>query len=323
MDYVLGIDGGGTNTLCVIADKKGNLLSKGMSGPSNCLVVGKKQARLSIVSAVEGAKRNCSVKISRFKVACLGMAGVFRPATRAMIEKIIKELDIADKVVLDTDAAIALAGAVADFGVVVVAGTGSIAFGLNRNGEIKRASGWGYLLGDEGSAYDIGLKAIRASLRAYDGRGDKTLLVSKLVKRLNLAAMDKLIERVYINHMEPHEIAALAPVVVEAAKEGDHVARNILMETGKELGLAVHAVIKGLHMENESFDVALTGGVFDAGDLILKSFEEVTMKIAPKCRIIPAKYEPVIGAVLIALREIGVEIDDDVFESIEATLANI
>ena len=324
MDYVLGIDGGGTNTLCVIADKEGNLLGKGTGGPSNHLVVGKEGAKRSIVSAVEAAKKNCGIQVSRFKVACLGMAGGFRPTGRAVITKMMRELGIADKVIVDSDAAIALVGATANnYGVVVIAGTGAMAFGVNRKGEMKRASGWGYILGDEGSGYNIGLKAMIASVRAYDGRGDKTVLVSKLASRLKLATMDELIERMYVDRMERHEIAALVPVVVEAAKEGDKVARNILREAGKELGLAATAVIKGLHMENESFDVAPVGGVFKAGELILNSFEEVVMKTAPKCRIVSPRFEPVVGAVLMALREIGVEIDDKLVRSIKATLTNI
>lgn len=323
MDYVIGIDGGGTNTIAIIADNEGNLLSKGISGPSNYLVVGKKRVKLSIENAVKAAKKNCNVKISRFKVACLGMAGVFRPGGQVIIKKIMKELDIADEIVVETDAGIALAGALSTYGVVVITGTGSIAFGRNRYGEIKRASGWGYILGDEGSGYDVGLKTMRASLRAYDGRGAETLLVPKLAKQLNLATMDELIERVYVSRMERHEVAALVPLVVEAAKEGDHVARNILREAGKELGLAAAAVITGLHMENDSFDVALVGGVFRAGELILSSFKEVIMKTAPKFRLVPPKFEPVIGAVLVALRKIGVEIDDNVSKSIDATLTNI
>lgn len=324
MDYVLGIDGGGTKTLCLIADTEGNLLGKGTGKPSNHFFVGKEEAKQAIVNAVEAAKKNCGIQISRFKVACLGMSGGFRPTGRAMITKMMKELDIADKVLVNSDAAIALAGATADnYGVVVIAGTGAMAFGVNRKGEMKRASGWGYILGDEGSGYNIGLKAMIASIRAYDGRGEKTMLASKLASRLKLATIDYLVERVYIDHMERHEIAALVPVVVETAKEGDKVARNILSEAGKELGLAATAVIKGLRMEKESFDVAPVGGVFKAGALILNSFEEVVMKTAPKCRIVSPRFEPVVGAVLMALREIGVEIDDKLVKSIKATLTNI
>lgn len=324
MDYVLGIDGGGTNTVCIIADDRGNLLSKGVGGPSNYLVVGEGGAKQAVASAVKAALDKCSVNVSGFRVACLGMAGAGRPASCAVIERMMGELGIANRVLVESDAAIALAGATAcSHGIVVIAGTGSMAFGMNRYGERRRAGGWGHILGDEGSGYDIGRKAMMAILRAHDGRGHKTMLLPKLTKHLKIATMDELIERAYVIGMERHEIAALAPLVVEATKEGDEVAKGILKEAGRELGLSAVAVIKGLRMENDEFDLAFIGGVFKAGELILDSFKESVRKIAPKCKVTPPRFEPAIGAVLLALKEINVKINEALLKSVKSTLINL
>jgi len=324
MDYVLGVDGGGTNTMCIIADREGNILSRGVAGPSNYLVVGERGTKQAIESAVKAAITKCGVQISRFRVACLGMAGAGRPIGCAVIKRIMDELNIADKVLVESDAAIALAGATAcGYGVVVIAGTGAIAFGINRKGEERRAGGWGHILGDEGGGYDIGRKAMMAAIRAYDGRGKETTLVSRLINHFKLTTMDKLVERVYVDGMKRNEIAALVPLVAEAAREGDEVARGILEEAGKELGLAATAVIKGLHMENDEFDVAFVGGVFNAGEAILNPFKQTVKMAAPKSRVIPPRFEPAIGAVLKALRAINVKIDDALLESIKVTLTNL
>lgn len=324
MNYVLGIDGGGTKTISAIADIEGHLLSFGRSGPSNPLAVGEISAKKSIMEAIDDAINRSGVNISRFKVACLGIAGAGNISGKSIMERITKELDIADKVIIENDATIALVGATAcSYGVIVIAGTGSVAFGINEYGERWRAGGWGYIVGDEGSGYDIGRKAIMDALRSYDGRGPKTLLLYEITKHFNLSSIDEIIERIYVAGMERHEIAALAPLVAKAAGEGDKVAKRILNEAGRELGLAAKAVIKKLRMENDEFDLAVTGGVFKAGEMVLNPFKKIIKKVAPKCRIICPKFEPVIGAILLALKEINVKIDSKVLKNIELTLPKI
>ncbi|MEM2507296.1 MAG: BadF/BadG/BcrA/BcrD ATPase family protein [Candidatus Bathyarchaeia archaeon] len=320
MDYVLGIDGGGTKTVCAIADSEGHLLSAGKSGPSNPLTVGELIAKKSIMKAINDAVNKSGINILRFKIACLGIAGAGNILGKTIAERIMEELNIADKIIVESDAAIALAGATAgNYGVIVIAGTGSIAFGINERGERWRAGGWGYIVGDEGSGYDIGRKAITAALRAYDGRGPKTALLYEITNHFNIISINEIIEHIYAANIGQSEIAALTPLVVKAAERGDKVAKRILDEAGKELGLAAKTVIRKLRLENEEFDLAIIGGVFKAGDLILNPFKKVVEKVAPKCRIICPKFEPVIGAIFLALKEIGVKIDTKVLNNIKST----
>ncbi len=159
----MGIDGGATKTICLLSDE--GVLSAGLSGPSNYITIGVEGARRAIEEAVTRALKGCQ-GIQRVDVAYLGMAGAEGPRGKRIFNDIMQGLGIAGRVFVDTDAAIAVAGATAcKPGVVVISGTGSIAYGVNRFGERRRAGGWGYLLGDEGSGFDIGRRGLASALR--------------------------------------------------------------------------------------------------------------------------------------------------------------
>lgn len=318
MRYVLGVDGGGTTTKCLIADEKGNLLGQGIGGPSNYQVLGVEKVIHAVDTSIKEAIRIAGVKKAKFEVICLGLAGVGRAVDLEVVGKALKRLNLAQKIMLHHDAFIALAGAtICQPGVVIIAGTGATAFGINREGQRARANGWGSVLGDEGSGHDIGHKILRAVARAHDGRGEATLLTSKLIQYFKLESLLDIVQKVYRNKLSRREIAALAPLVVEAAKEGDRVAARILKQAGEELGTSVVAVIKNLKMEKEKFEIAMTGGVFKAKELILQGFKERVKRVAPKARFIKPRFEPAIGAIFLGLQEIGVEIDEEILKRVD------
>ena len=324
MDYVLGVDGGGTKTACVISDTGGRLLGAGIGGSSNYLTVGEEEAKRSIQVAVERAIEKSGVRIPKFRVAYLGMAGAGRPSGVNVIRRMVESLGLAEEVVIDTDAAIALAGATAcNPGVVVISGTGSIAFGINKDGEKGRAGGWGYLLGDEGSGYDIGRKGLAAALRAYDGRGEETVLLRRLMDRLKVSNVDDLVDHVYLGGVKAGEVSSLTPLIVEAAREGDLVSRRILGDAVEELSSAAIALIRKLNMAGEGFGLALMGGLFNVRDLIADPVQKKIKKFAPHCKTITPRFKPAVGAALMALREIGIEIDKPLLEAVQATVKNI
>jgi N-acetylglucosamine kinase-like BadF-type ATPase len=305
MPYILGIDGGGTKTTAIISDHQGNILGKGVAGGSNYQTVGMDNAMLALEKAVDNAITDVGLLIQRFKAVCIGLAGAGRETDRALLMPEIINLIPADKIILEHDAAIALAGATAcQPGIVVIAGTGSMAFGMNQLGEKKRAGGWGNILGDEGSAYYISRRALAAVCKAYDGRGPNTLLVDRLIEHLKLNTFTDIVKKIYNEIFSPQTIAAMAPLVTETAKSGDPVSIGILEDAAQELALMAKAVIKGLNMENEEFLVAVSGSVFNAGDIILSPFTESIKAKAPKSEIIKPKFEPAMGAILLALREI-------------------
>jgi N-acetylglucosamine kinase-like BadF-type ATPase len=308
MVYVLGIDGGGTKTIALSADFQGNVLGRGISGASNYQTVGLDRA----IAALKEASAEAAMAVAgidRFEVACLGLAGVGREADRDILLPAIGRLGLADRIILEHDAAIALAGATAcQPGVVVLAGTGAMAFGMNNKGETRRAGGWGNILADEGSAYYMGRRSLAAACRAYDGRGPKTALVNKLMEHFGLDNFTDIVREIYKEEASPQKIASLAPLVSQLAEAGDRVAAEILRDAAEELALAARAVIKGLNMEDEEFQVAASGSVFMAGELLLTPFAESVKSTAPYAEVIPPRFEPAMGAVFLALQAAGADL---------------
>lgn len=307
--------------MCIIADRSGHVLGVGTNGPSNYFTAGEGRMKRSITSAVKIAVEKASMDVPKFETVCVGIAGAGIAIAHRSIDRFIKESIIAKKFIIESDAVIALWGAITrEHGVVVNSGTGSFAFGVNKRGERRRVNGWGYLAGDEGSGYDIGRKGMVATFRAYDGRGEETILVDKLMKHFRVSSLDKIMERIYLKPIERHEVAALASLVIEAAKKGDKVAINLLRKSGRELGSATNAVIKGLRMEDEKFEIAPTGGVFKfAGKFVLDPFKWTVKKVAPIAKIISPRFPPVVGAVLLALKESGVQIDEKLLSELKAS----
>ena len=321
IECIIGIDGGGTKTEAVIADLDGNILGIGRAGASNYHVLGLERAITSIVEAIEHARENSGLNIQKFQVVCLGLAGAGRPDDRSILLDAIRNLGIFDKVIIKHDAEIALAGAtVLQPGIIVIAGTGAMAYGISPSGEEKRSGGWGNILGDEGSAYYIGRKALNAICKAYDGRGNQTILLDAIIEFWKLKDFDSIVKKVYGMANPVQDIASIAPLVSKSAEIGDQVAIEILKDSAKELALCAISVIRGLKMENNKFPVAISGSVFNAGEIILKPFKECVISVSKFADIIRPMFSPVIGAVLLALREAGICIDNEILCNISKRL---
>jgi N-acetylglucosamine kinase len=314
--YVLGVDGGGSGTRCVISDLSGKILARGRGGPSNPLTAGAEPAAKGILDAVKDASMRCGVKA--FEVSIMGIAGTERPSGIEALEGRLTGFDFG-RLRIVSDAKVALAGATGlRPGVVVISGTGSIAYGLNEDIETARAGGWGWRLGDEGSGYDIGHKALIASLRDFDGRGPPTSLSKKVKATLGLVDLGELVDRVYNGDMGSREVAALVHLVREAAGEGDEVAVGIMGEAGEELGIAASAVIRKLGLGGR-FPVALNYGIVNCGGALRASLERNVRRVSPECEFIELRFPPQVGAALLALQELGVEVDEGLLGRVEAS----
>jgi N-acetylglucosamine kinase len=314
--HVLGVDGGGSRTRCVIASLSGNILARGSGGPSNPLTTGFDGAADAIQAAVEEASRRCG--INSFIASVMGLAGTERASTIETLVARLTPLDLGELTIIG-DAQVALAGATGcSPGVVVISGTGSIAYGENGRGETARAGGWGWRLGDEGSGYDIGHRALIAALRDRDGRGPSTLLTESIQGALGLGNLDDLVDLTYRGNMGSEEVAALAGLVGEAAGEGDNVALRILEGAGVELGVSASAVIGRLGLTG-GFTLGLVGGVFKLGSLIRDSLERSVRRTAPGCVISRPRFPPEVGAALLALREVGIEFDNGFLDTMDAS----
>ncbi|MGQ9698760.1 MAG: BadF/BadG/BcrA/BcrD ATPase family protein, partial [Armatimonadota bacterium] len=262
-EYVAGFDGGGTKTVCLLTDLNGHPIGVGYGGPGN-VCTHPDTAREAYRSALLEAADDAGVDPGTCQFAVFGMAGYFAPAVAGGPEAAVAGLLAPGRVHVCSDMETALVGAVGTgAGIVVIAGTGSAACGRDGCGRFLKCGGWGYILDDEGSAFWIARQAVRAALDEYDGRGGPTILSRMLISHLGLAVVPDLEGYVY-NLKEPNTgLAALAPVVVDAAvQESDAVARSILDEAGRRLALLAVTLIRRLDLQNVSaLPVATVGGV--------------------------------------------------------------
>ncbi|CAA9232235.1 MAG: Kinase similar to eukaryotic-like N-acetylglucosamine kinase [uncultured Chloroflexi bacterium] len=303
------MDGGGSKTVCAVATPYGVELGRATTGPSNYQAVGLDTAatrvREAMQAAVEDACRRTGGEIE-IVGRCLALAGVARPEDHQAWRGVLPTLPGGEgPVAITHDAMAALVGGTGrKLGVVAIAGTGAIALGVNAHGEERRASGWGYVLGDEGSGYAIGLAGLRAVCRAADGRGAETALTDRVVRKHGLDRLQALVRLVY-GEWKPADIAANAPLVLRAAEDGDSVARAIVEDAAAELALASTAVIRGIGLAEEPVEVVTVGGLWDASPLLQERFAAHVRDSVPRVEVIRPRGEPVTGAVLLAREAAG------------------
>jgi len=300
--YVLGIDAGGTKTVCYLADVHGNIIGEGRGGGANLQAHGELEVEKVLHGVIEDAVgERTIVPIA----VCLGVAGVDRAEDDRIVRAIMRRLGFRTHTLVVNDALVALvAGAGNDPGVVLIAGTGSIAYGVNPDGYAARAGGWGYVLGDEGSGYWIGRQALTAVVRAADGRGPRTQLTALVLEHFQLTQVAGLVREVYDKGMRRQAVAALGAVVDEARAGGDVAASEILHEAGDELTRAAASVIERLQMRGQPFRTVLSGGMFRVIPWLANDVVRRLAEVAPRTVVTQLEVEPALGAVHLALREI-------------------
>ncbi|MEH2331202.1 N-acetylglucosamine kinase [Nostoc sp.] len=314
MSYILGIDGGGSKTVCILMNDLRQVLGRGEAGPSNYQSIGIKATLQSIQSAIHNAIEAAIITNTvNIDAICLGLAGVDRTADIEVVKGLVKELQNNKlpitwalqpaNIVICNDALIALVGGIGQpVGIVVAAGTGSIIFGRNHQGHTKRVGGWGYILGDEGSAYKIAIAGMNAALKSSDGREMSTSLLEAFKQHLGLENIEDLIGVIYRRGWEVKQIAALAPVVDFAAASGDIVANIIIDDAVKELVKATSTVIDAIFTADSVVEVVTTGSVWHGRCRIHERFTASIVKKFPEVNVIFPRYEPAYGAGLLALQ---------------------
>lgn len=303
---VVGVDGGGTKTEAVIMDSDLRVIGEGRSGPSNPLRVGVTSAAAAVREAIDNACASAKVRRSDVESAEVGLAGARKHEIRERMREVLLALGIRDIEVV-TDADIALYGATDGApGIVVIAGTGSNCCGINSRGKQFCAGGWGPLAGDEGAGAWIARQALRAVAYASDGRGPETLLTEFACNYFHVSTADDLTTAIYAPTITNERIAGFGKDVVEAAKRKDPVAAQIILDGGKELGVAAVAVIRNLQMERERFQIAFVGGVFRAsGEMIIKPLKAEVAKVAPRAYYEPPHFSPAVAAARMARERIN------------------
>lgn len=301
MLYVLGIDAGGTKTVCQLADERGNVIAESRSTGANLQAVGELEVEKVLHQVMEDAIGDRRIVPDAI---CLGIAGVDRPDDAVVVTGIMKRIGYKARVVVVNDALVALeAGAPGQSGVVIISGTGSICYGRNDSGMAARSGGWGYVLGDEGSGYWIGRAALRAVLRAADQRGKETALTPLLLNHFGVNRPQGLIHEVYHTNLKPAAIGALAQCVHQAFTQGDEVAVGILRGAANELEASAMSVARRLGLVAHRFPFILAGGIFKAVPWLSEELSRRLPIVSPGSTVRLLDREPATGAVLLALQE--------------------
>ena len=297
--FAMGIDGGGSRTRAVAINAQGEILGRCWEGCGNFQRLGAE----GLIALVERLREKLGVAGQKPEGLCLALAGAGRSAEQEAIEGLALLRHWGKNVKAISDAQGALEGAHGgSAGLVVIAGTGSMVLGKNKEGALARAGGWGPVLGDEGSGYALGLEGIRAVLRSRDGWGERTCLERELLRGAGLEDWDQIIAKVYGNGWERKDIAALCPLVCRAARQGDRVAKGVVEAGGRALGAQVVAVARGLGLTG-AIAAAGVGGVLENQlDLLWPPLAEYARDCGVAVRQRKPLLSPVMGAVAIAWR---------------------
>lgn len=302
---LLGVDAGGTKTVAWLArDQAGgepHVIGRGRAGGANPQAVGLDAATGQLDAAVAEAFLHAGTKRQPVAVAVVAVAGSDRPQTRAALEQWSEQRRVAERFHVVHDALPVLAAGTSDgWGVALVAGTGSFVFGQDASGNRARVGGWGFLFGDEGSAYAIALAGLRAASHAADGRAAPTLLLELFQEHLGLARAEQLIEAIYPRAHQAAWIASLAPVVTRAAEQGDERAEQILRSAAAELAQMVATVARKLQLPDGGFPLAMAGGLLAGCDLLRKLLPGALAGAGCRPARIALVTEPVRGTLRIA-----------------------
>ncbi len=296
MRHVIGIDAGGTKTVGLLADESGAVVRDSRAGAANLVMQGELGVEKVLFDVIE------ALDPPPVDALCLGIAGADRPASLELVRCVLQRLGFRRRVRVVSDALIALAAGAPDvLGIVLVAGTGSVAYG--RDGErTARSGGWGYLLGDEASAYWLGHAAVRQGIRGLDGRGPETTLYERIRRRVGVDTPQDLSDWFYSQAAPRTAVAELAGVVEEAAREGDAGAETILDLAADHLARAAAAVARQLRFPGD-YPLVLAGGTFRACPSLQPRLE-ARLEL-PGARVERLGVEPARGAVRLALQELA------------------
>jgi glucosamine kinase len=304
LPYFLGIDGGGTKTTCAVGDET-HLLAMATAGPSNIVRVGESQSRQSLQQSVRQACAAAGITPAQVSHTCIGGSGAARPELAEIVRLFLAEI-LPTPIDVVGDMQIALEAAFdTGPGVIVIAGTGSIAYGRDRHGTTARAGGWGFAIGDEGSAHWIGRAAVSTVLRASDLSGESSenrassAFATALCKTWGVSSLNDLARAA--NSVPPLDFATLFPAVVASSED---LAAQVLTSAGRELADVAAVVIQRLFAKDQaaSVPVAITGGVFRHASLVRQVFYNELRALDPRAEVNPQVVEPVEGALRMARR---------------------
>lgn len=316
MNYYLGVDGGGSKTYALIVDERGRVAGRGASGNGNHQT-GYEQAKRNIGEAVGAALAEAGLSPADIEQAVFGLAGADREADFRILRPMIAELGFPrHEIVCDTMIGLR-AGTSRPAGVVLICGTGTNSAGRNDAGETCQVGGFTYEFGDFGGGGSLAVEAFRSVIRAWDGRGEPTLLTELVLEQLGYDSVQAMYDD-YLDHGR-YPPAKLTPLLFDAANRGDRTALDILRAQGVELGKSARAVIRRLGMAEDEFEVVLAGSVLmrGDGDYVTRAIEEAVREAAPRASVVKLTVEPVVGAVWSAAEAGGRGLPREMYEGLK------
>lgn len=315
MALILGLDGGATKTITRVMDTDSKKILDSISGPTNYKTVGKKitadNISESVLELIEKIRHDLNDKEIYFEGACFGFSGCDLNDDIKAYREIIFDSKLRSylnpaKTMICNDSKIGLmAGSNNKNGIILICGTGSNCYGINEEGMESYANGWEYILGDEGSGYAVAIKALRAVMKAFDGRGEKTKLTKMILGHLNLKSELGLFKWAYGGDVAKDYISSVARIVCQTAEDLDKKSIKILKEEAEEAVLSVSAVARRLNLKDKNFDLVLVGSLFKCKkyfkNIIIDSLQSKFKKINIKDLI----KEPVTGAIKLAMENLN------------------
>ncbi|MCS7228840.1 MAG: BadF/BadG/BcrA/BcrD ATPase family protein [Candidatus Kryptonium sp.] len=298
--YLIGVDGGGTKTHGVIAEFDGQVIAEALGGSSNFQMLGVEPVSKLLIGLIYELINKAGCEVDDVKLVVLGLTGAGRQKDRdrifnGLIEYASKENLKLPKLIIETDARIALEGAFAGGpGIILIAGTGSVMFAKDIEGKIHRIGGWGRFIGDEGSAFVIGREALRAVAKYVDGRGEKTILKDLIFEEFDLTDLMQIVSEIYSGKFD---IGKVAPIVMKAVELGDEIARKILDNACEELFLHIKAMLNKAKF-GKKVNLAFIGGVLQSDNYVSKRLKNMILSELPQINLIEPIHSPAYGAVI-------------------------
>ncbi len=308
--FYLGVDGGGSKTTAVVYNSKGEFICKACGESINYYSVGIENARKAMADIIG------SMPQKEFDCAVIGMSALNGRATDEETERFCRGVINSKKIIMDSDLYVALE-AMDESGecAVVISGTGSMALHRNHEGIIRHAGGWGYILGDEGSGYSIGLSGIKAAIRSFEGCGEKSALIGECLDYFSTENIYDLIDLYYDKTVSRKVTAAFAKKVIGLAEKGDKAADNIVKKEAKLLSETVIALLKDTE---KGIPVGLWGGIFQHNDYFCEIFKDY-LKESGFANVKLINFTPEVGAIFACFKEESAEIVDIIKDNIIST----
>eukprot|EP00899_Mesostigma_viride_P012980 jgi/Mesvir1/21683/Mv04104-RA.1 len=317
-DVCLGVDGGGTKTICIAVDEStGKVMGRAAAPSCNHNSVGDAAACAALSEAISRCLKESNSTVSNISSVCLALSGVDRPddivRVNGYIKSILPDLPASVPRLVKNDATSALAsGTNGELrGCVIIAGTGTVTIGFAPSGETMRVAGWGPL-GDRGSGYTIACDGLSALARAHDGRGRPTTLTGAILAHVGLSKPEDIIGWRYKDDSWAR-VAALAPTVLDCWQRGDEVATAIITNAVDELVHSVATLIRRMGLpavadrDDGTFPLVCSGGLLTEGEPFTQHFEAKLHEVVPEARVIHAKVEAAVGAAWLARKALATQ----------------